>query len=174
MRQRLTLLMVACALVVTGCAYEKRVSRSQPGPPTWVQQVPDDTEDKKVFVGMALANNILDERTARKRAMEDVRDQIALSLRTDVESEAVEIVEREGAEHLGKEEADASYYAELQNKAKQALSGVRQEAYYWEKWKIKRGLFSPSYVRYKYYVKASIPRDEYEEVRQLLLRDIKE
>jgi hypothetical protein len=167
-------LVVMCVLLVSGCSYEKRVDRSQPGPPLWVQQMPADTEETKVFVGMALADNILDERSARRRAMADVREQIALSLMTDVQSRSAEIIEEEGAQHLGEDEDDASYYAELQNKAEQALAGVRQEAYYWEKWRVKRGIFSPSFTRYKYYMRASIPREHYQEVYRSVAQDIRE
>jgi hypothetical protein len=167
-------MMTVCVFLTAGCAYEKRVARSQPGPPNWVHQVPEDTEGKKVFVGMALADNILDERTARRKAMDDVREQIALSLMTDVKSESMEIVEQEGAQHLGEDEDEGAYHAELQNKARQALAGVRQDAYYWEKWRVKRGLFSGSFVRYKYYIRATMPREHYEEIYRSLAQDILE
>jgi hypothetical protein len=86
----------------------------------------------------------------------------------------VDIVEEEGAAHRGQDEDDASYYAELKTRAEQALAGVRQEAYYWEKWKVKRGFFSPSFTRYKYYVRAGMPREDYEQLYRSVVREIRE
>ena len=173
MRSRIALCIVVTSIVgMAGCAYEKTITSSQPGPPVWLVQVPDDTEESKVFVGMALADNILDERTARNRAMEDVRDQIASSLKTVVVSEAIDIVKQKGAQHLGKDVDTASYYAEVTSKVSQAMSGVRQDAYYWEKWKLKRGFFRPSYVRYKYYVRTRMPKALYERLQKGLAEGI--
>jgi len=169
MKARVTLLViVACAVGFSGCAYEKRIGASLPGPPVWVTQVPPDTEDAKVFVGMALADNILDEKTARNRAMEDVRAQIAASLKTNVIRDAIDIVERDGAAHLAQDEADAAYHSQVTSRVEQAMSGVRQDAYYWEKWKIKRGFFSPSFTKYKYYVKAYMSKADYERLQRIL------
>ena len=157
---------------MAGCAYERQITTSQPGPPVWVVQVPEDTEESKVFVGMALADNILDERTARNRAMDDVRDQIASSLETVVVSEAIDIVKQRGAQHLGEDVDGGSYYAEVKSRVSQAMSGVRQDAYYWEKWKLKTGFFKPSFVRYKYYVRANMPRELYERLQKGLAESI--
>ena len=173
MKSRMALCIVLISVAgMAGCAYETKMTSSQPGPPVWVVQVPEDTEQSKVFVGMALADNILDERTARNRAMEDVRDQIASSLKTVVVSEAIDIVKEKGAQHLGEDADEASYYAEVKSKVSQAMSGVRQDAYYWEKWKEKAGFFSPSYTRYKYYVRAQMPRALYEELQKGLAESI--
>jgi tetratricopeptide (TPR) repeat protein len=44
----------------------------------------------------------------------------------------------------------------------QQLHGFAQEAKYWEKWRIDPGLFRRAFVRYKYFVLAAYPREEYE------------
>jgi len=161
--------MVAAAM---GCTYEKRVDTSLPGPPPWVVEMPEDTEDSKVFVGIALADNILDERGARDRALADVRTQIAESLATSVQRETLEIVEEKGASHLGQDENRASYYAEAKSLARQAMSGVEPTGYYWEKWKVKSGFWKPAYTRYKYYVRAEMPLSLYSRMRETLSKQV--
>jgi hypothetical protein len=159
------------ALLTVGCAYEKKLAVSSAAPP-WVIQTPPDTEESLVFVGSGIADNILDQRTARDRAMEDVRAQIAASLETMVVSEAIDIVEERGAAHMGQDKEKATYSRQVEQKVAQAMSGVRQEGFYWEKWKIKRGLFSGAYSKYLYYVKASIPRDTYQKLATELTHQI--
>lgn len=171
MKERSVLcLLVLCAVGLAGCASEQKITSSQPGPPVWVVQVPGDTADHKVFVGMGLADNILDERTGRNRAMEDVSYQIAASLKTEVVKEAIDIVKTRGAKHLNQDVADASYYSQIETTVKQALSGVKQEAYYWEKWKVKRSFFRRAFTRYKYYVKASMSKADYQRLQTKLVK----
>ena len=173
MRGRWALCLVMLLVIgLSGCTYELKKDASQPGPPVWVVQVPADTVESKVFVGMGLADNILDERTGRNRAMEDVRLQIAASLKTEVIQDAIDIVKTRGAKHLNQDVADASYYSQVETKVAQAMSGVRQEAYYWEKWKVKRSFFRPGYVRYKYFVKASVPKAQYDALQKELAKII--
>lgn len=173
MRRALFLLVVGGMLATgMGCSYEKRVDTSLPGPPSWVSQIPEDTEDSKVFVGIALADNILDERNARNRAMEDVRNQIAESLATSVERETLEITEEKGAAHLGQDEDRASYYAEAKSLARQAMSGVEPSAYYWEKWKVKSSFWKPAFTRYKYWVKAEMPLTLHNQLRETLSEQV--
>jgi hypothetical protein len=159
-----SVLLVAAA----GCKVEKRVDSKLPGPPSWVVDVPQDTEDEVRFVGIGLAENILDERTARNRAMEDMQQQIASSLKATVIKNAREVVTKSGPEHRGKETPDSAYRAEVTNVVDQAMSGVRIEGNYWEKWKIKRGFFLASFTRYKYYVLGSMPREDYERLQDAL------
>jgi len=173
MRGRIGLMAVlVCAAGLAGCTYEKRVDSSHPGPPAWVVQTPEDTAGSKVFVGMGLADNILDERNARNMAMDDVRSQIAASLQTDVSREALDIVRQKGAQHLGKDVDGAEYYSEVKTTVDQAMAGVRQDDYYWEKWKVKLAIIAPGYVRYKYYVKASMPKALYERLLRGLAENV--
>jgi len=173
MKGKMALCTVLMSVVgMAGCAYETRITSSEPGPPVWVVRVPEDTAASKVFVGMGPADNILDEQNARNRAMEDVRDQIASSLKTEVVSEAIDIVKQKGAQHVGENVDEASYYAEVRSKVSQAMSGVRQDAYYWEKWKVKSGFFKASFIRYKYYVRANMPKELYEKLQTELAESI--
>ncbi len=166
------LAVLVCAAALAGCTYEKRLESSHPGPPIWVVQTPEDTQESKVFVGMSLADNILDEKNARNRAMEDVRDQIASSLQTDMVREAIDIVEQRGAPHLGKDVDNAAYTAEVKSRVDQAMPGVKQDAHYWEKWKVKQGFGLFGYTKYKYYVKAVMPKAIYERLLKALAENV--
>jgi hypothetical protein len=67
---------------------------------------------------------------------------------------------------------ESSDYAEVRSKVSQAMSGVRQDAYYWEKWKVKSGFLKPSFVRYKYYVRANMPKELYGKLQTELAESI--
>jgi len=162
-------LLLAVALV--GCAYERKVATSTAEPP-WVTVTPKNTDTRLFFVGEGLGDNILDTREARNRAMQDVRNQIAESLESIVVQQAVEIVEQKGAAQLGQDKVRGTYSRQVEQTVEQALSGVQQEGFYWERWKIKKGLFSPSYSKYKYYVLASMPRELYDKLMTELAHQI--
>jgi hypothetical protein len=155
------LLLLAVATV--GCAYERKVATSSAEPP-WVLVKPANTDERVMYVGEGLGDNILDTREARSRAMQNVRTQIAESLETIVVEQAVEIVEQKGAAHLGQDKERATYSRQVEQKVDQALAGVEQQGFYWEKWKIKEGFFSGSYSQYKYFVLAGMPRELYDKL----------
>jgi len=172
MKRLLVCAAVLCAVGLAGCASEKKIGGSQPGPPDWVIMTPADKADAKVFVGIGLGDNILDERGMRDRAMEDVRHQIAASLKSSVVKNALDIVKKKGAEHLNEDVPDASYYKQVRTTVDQAMAGVRQTASYWEKWKIDPGFWSSSYTKYKQYVKAEMPSKDYDLLRNKLVQII--
>jgi len=157
-----------CLLAVAGCTYEKIQERSLPGPPAWVVDTPLDTPTAKVFVGIGLADNILDERVGRERAMEDAAAQIAASLKTTVVKDAMDIVKKKGPEHKGEDVASTSYYRSARTLVSQSLAGAKQVSYYWEKWKISPGFWSSTYTKYKYYVKVEMPKKDYDLLQQRL------
>ena len=168
---------VLCGVVVltalaAGCKLEKRIESNmpgRPGPPDWVMGVPQDTAEHMIFVGMALAENVLDERTGRNRAMEDARDQIAASLTTNVVKDTMDIVKKKGAEIHGNDITDASYWAQLKTMLDQALPGVRQDDYYWEQWRIRSWFLAPGFTKYKCYIRVRMPREDYEKIRKVLV-----
>jgi len=159
------------AMAMIGCAYERKTATSSAEPP-WVLTTPSSTATRIVYVGEGLGDNILDTREARNRAMQDVRTQIAESLESVVVEQAIEIVEQKGAAHLGQDKDRATYSRQVEQKVDQALSGVQQDAFYWEKWKIKDGFFSGSYAKYKYFVLASMPRELYDKLMTELSHQI--
>lgn len=176
---RHTLLIALCGVcaLLASCASERL--RGQSGArPGWVRSVPGQTEealpapeerpaaqDFVYAVGQALGDNVLDEASMRQRAMADARGQLAARLETRLESAAREVVHRRRSGPPGSGEvADDEYYRELRTSARERLRGVRQQDTYWEKWQVDPGLFRRSFTRYKYYVLASYPREEYERI----------
>jgi hypothetical protein len=149
------------ALLVSGCTYEKMVESKMAGRPTWIDQPTTTRDEVMTFVGMGIARNVLDERTARDQALADAREQIANTLMTDVQSSTLDVVEREGAAHMGEDEADETFRATAQTMASQAIRGARQTENYWEKWKIREGIFSGAFTRIKYWVRVDVPRNLY-------------
>jgi hypothetical protein len=157
--------------LVAGCAGEKRLETSGAGTPEWINRPTRVTEDTVSFMGIALMRNMLDQRSARNRALSDARRQIAESMSTEVDASSVQIDFSEGAAHMGEDEQDASFRQRLQTQARAAVRGARETEYYWEKWKIDPGLFSRAYTRYKYYVHVEVPRDLYDRLLSDLQQD---
>lgn len=170
-RARTLCMLLALAAAMVGCAGERKLAVSR-RTPQWVRHTPPDTEEALIFVGTAIGDNILDERAARNRAMEDVRTQIADSIETRVLSQAREIVEQEGAAHRGKDVDSGTYSRMVEQKVGEIIPGVRQEDFYWEKWKIDPGILRREYRKYKYYVKAAIPRELYSKLQTELTHQI--
>jgi hypothetical protein len=164
------IVVVALAVLAGGCSYEKMLDSKQAVRPDWVDRPSSSTGEMMTFTGMGLARNVLDERTARNQAMTDARAQIANSLMADTGARTVDVQEREGAMHLGEDEADAAYESRVESKARQAIRGARRTADYWEKWKIREGLFSMPYTRIKWWVRVDVPRDLYQDLANDLER----
>ena len=150
--------LLVLAVAAGGCAYEKMIAVSSDTPP-WVLQRPASTDEGIPYVGQGLGDNIVDTREARSRAMQDVRNQIAESLRMRVVDQAIEIVEQKDVAHLARDQERALHSGQVEQHVNEAMSGVQQDAFYWEKWMIKDGFFSPAYSRYKYYILAGMPKE---------------
>lgn len=158
---RLGLLVVALA-VLSGCASERLLDSSM-ATPAWAQQPPEPTDDALLFVGQAVGDNILDERGMRQRAMEDARQQMASRIASDIRARTAGYVLERGDPAAGQNRVEeAEYVRQVATEVSQELHGVRQQATYWEKWRVDPGLFSRSFVRYKYLILAAYPREEYE------------
>jgi len=158
---RLALCVVAC-MAAASCASEKLLERSGPTP-AWALDSPAAEEDRLLFTGQAIGANVLDEANMRSRAMADARLQIAERIATTVAADTRELLVQSGSPTLGQERTEEATYArEVRTAAAERLVGVSQEARYWEKWLMYPGFLRGAYIRYKYYVLASYPREEYE------------
>ncbi len=151
---------VSCALTVS-CASETLQGQSRTTP-EWVTRTPADTDTEMLLVGLAVGRNVLDERAMRSRAMEHAREQAAALRQTEVEVLSQETIRERGYAPRGSDTNDAEYVRELRTSVRQSIRGVAQKESYWEKWHVDPGLLSRSFVRYKYYVLAGYPREEYE------------
>ena len=152
---------VLCVLAAS-CASERLIEQSGPTP-VWAIQVPEATDTELRFAGQALGRNVLDEKTMRSRAMEDVRHQVAGLISTKVEVQSTERLRRRGyAPHGTDKVVKAEYISEIRTHVAQRVRGVAQRGKYWEKWHIDPGLFRRSFVRYKYFVLGGYAKEEYE------------
>jgi len=163
MRSRHAVVLIAlCGLLAASCASEKLIGWSGPKP-AWAERPPDPTAADLLFVGQALGLNVLEEPVMRSRAMEDARLQIAGVLGTEVESQSRDRLRKLGYAPRGEDRVvGAEYTREIDLRVKQSVLAVRQTDKYWEKWEIAPGLFSSSFVRYKYFVLAAYPKREYQ------------
>ena len=66
-----------------------------------------------------------------------------------------------GPAHKGQESSKAKTLAEVRAKSAEIVRGLTAKQYYYEQWKVREGLLSGSFKRYKYYVLASYPESEY-------------
>ena len=149
-------------ILIASCASERMVAQSG-RTPAWTAQPPAEAADALLFVGQAVGRNVLDERSMRTRALEDARNQIAGLLETKVVGETREHIHRRGDAPRGSREVSEVEYTRLmRTSVEQNIRGVSQKANYWEKWRIDPGLFSRSFIRYKYYVLAAYSSVEYE------------
>jgi len=150
-----------CVLSLS-CASERLLEKSGPTP-DWVLQPPRPTPTKLLFTGQAVGRNVLDERTMRTRAMEDARQQVASMIGTQVTAKTRQSLLKSGHEAHGADQVlEARYVSQIRTTVQQQVHAVRLEGKYWEKWAIDPGLLRRSFVRYKYFVLASYPQDEYE------------
>lgn len=158
-RRGLACMLLVWAVAASGCAYEKRVSVSS-AEPEWMSGAPS-SADRFIFVGKGLGDNIVDTRQAKDRAMQDVRDKVAKSLTARAVALAIEIVEQKGVAHKSADEERAAYARLVQQQVNQTMTGMPEEASYWEKWMIKADLFTPGFSRFEYYVEITMPKEQY-------------
>jgi tetratricopeptide (TPR) repeat protein len=158
---RLALLGGAC-VALASCASERLLNQSGPTP-AWAVTLPEATEQDLLFVGVSVGRNVLDEREMRDRAMEHAREQAATQIAASVEAETTEYLRETGYGPAGEDEVkEAEYVRRVGSRVAQEIHGVRQEEAYHEKWRVDPGLLSRSFIRYRYYVLAAYPREEYE------------
>ena len=97
-----------CMLAVS-CASERLLEQSGPTP-QWAVGVPRPTDTEMRFTGVALGRNVLDEKTMRNRAMEDIRHQVAGLISTEVEAQSTEHLRKRGYAPHGTDRVVAAEY----------------------------------------------------------------
>lgn len=149
---------------VNGCETKEipvQASSHVPPQPSWIMTPPPPSGGYRYYVGVALAENVLDEQGARRRALANAAENAAMSLATDVESQMVQRSEVVGAAHKGQEKPSSQVTEELKARTGEILRGLIVKEYHTEQWKIKEGPLN-SYKRYKYYVLTAYPDKEYQ------------
>ena len=151
-------------LSTTGCETQE-ISVQAPAhatpQPSWVMMPPKPSDGYRYYIGIAIAENVLDEQGARRRALANATENAALSIATDVESLMVQRTEVVGAAHKGEEQPSSQIIEEVKAMSAEILRGMTVKEYYKEQWKIQKSPLN-SYKRYKYYVLTAYPEKEYE------------
>jgi len=160
-----TLTLALCCLVVSGCAYERRLRPEASVPqPGWIVS-PNITmreEGRRTFVGIALADNVLDEAGGRGRALHNASQQVVNQVCTDIESRFSRNEILDGALY----KAGGVTYSRIHDQLVARSDGIVRQLepvqFYWEKWELREHTFGPVFTRYKYYVLAELPEAEYQ------------
>jgi len=157
-----TALIVVTALILTGCATETRIAGDADMPrPAWTMYPPQPEDGKRLYVGIALAKNVLDEAQGRRLALTNAAELAAESIATDVEGIVTQIEGREGAAHKGEDAAKGDIVARVKARSSEIVRGMNPKEYYYERWKIRKHFLGASYTRYKYYVLVAYSEKEY-------------
>ena len=165
-RTRLLTVLTAlvCAASLVGCgSTSSRLSPPAGQPqPMWVDQRLQPADGMRTFVGVAIAENALDEAHARQAALENAAQRVAQSVTSKVRGEYRTQDMRSGAPHLP---GGQTYYqsASLSKvTAKEVIHGLVARQFYKEEWEVKPGFWDTPIRRYKYYVLAELSESHYQ------------
>ncbi|HRU05376.1 MAG TPA: hypothetical protein P5137_06335 [Candidatus Brocadiia bacterium] len=160
-----TLTLALSCLLLTGCAFERRLRPEANVPqPSWVA-APNVTmreEGRRTFVGIGLSDNILDEAGGRSRALRNASQQVVNQVCTDVESRFSSNEILDGALYKPGGATYSRIHDQLVARADGIVRQLEPVQFYWEKWELREYTFGPVFTRYKYYVLAELPETEYQ------------
>jgi len=153
-----------------GCAHQRVIATSQPGPPSWLLTPPKPSDGKVFFVGRSLGLNVLDEKQAINLAIDDAAYQIARAITADVTGQVTIIDSRKTEEKrqsslIGNKvkqdtRSDQSSHDQVVVDVRSIVSGLVQENAYWERCSVRDTFFGPKLRRYKYWLLVSFPERE--------------
>ena len=156
---------------LVGCAAEMRLDPPAGVPqPKWVMTPPATADGNRYYVGIATAENVLDEASGRRKALANAGELAAQSLAMDITGTVSQRETKVGAVHNGRGRSIAVVREEMVAKISEIIRSMSPEKYYYEKWRVSQG--GSEFTRYKYYVLASYPQAEYERVRKAVLKSM--
>ena len=150
-----------------GCVSEKLKWSSGPEP-SWRYMGQRIEDGYRLYVGIGVAQNVLDEQQGRRIALSNATETVAQSLAMEVVSRHVQKRLTLGPAHKGMEDPNEVVNSELRTVSEQIVRGLEQRDWYYEKWSVKESS-GREFVRYKYYVLAAYPTTEYDRISQRLL-----
>lgn len=166
-RRASALSLVLAVFVLAGCAVERR---EVPGlgvqRPAWTKRPMELIGGQRVFVGIALADNVLDEANARHRALQDAAHTMLRTVAMDIQQEFKATERRQGAQYKPGGAVDAQLHDEIRARVGGVVENMRPVDNYWERWFVRERTFGPSVRRYKYYVLAEYGEEEYQAVAE--------
>lgn len=160
---RLALLLAA----LTGCATETRVLPERAiERPRWIDLSQDTLHGRRMFVGVAVADNALDEAQGRARALENAAENLLRAIAMDIEHKHKAAPAREGAQRRAGEETGARSHDFSGSEIAWAVRSLRPVEFYREKWFVREANFGQGFWRYKFHVLAVCGEDEYRELAE--------
>lgn len=156
-------------LICGGCANnatEKLVWQSGPEP-AWRFAGQRVENGCRLYVGIGIAENVLDEQQGRRIALSNAAETVAQSLTMDVVSRYAQKETVKGASHKGREDPNTLIRSEVRAMSEQIVRGLEAREWYYEKWSVRESK-AREFVRYKYCVLAAYPDAEYERTSQRL------
>jgi hypothetical protein len=163
----LAVTLLAGALGLAGCAWEKSVTISERREetemsrgPHWTLTPPPPANGEVFFVGRSIGVNILDEKKPINQAIDDAAYQIARAIGANVTGQVRIIDSRSGEEIKGTEKTDQTSRDEVVVDVKALISGMTQKDTYRELWQVREPDMAKPVRRYKYWVLISFPEAE--------------
>lgn len=166
-----------------GCAHQRIIDSSQPVPPSWKLTPPQPSDEKRFFVGRSLGLNVLDEKQAINKAIDDAAYQIARAITADV-SGTVEIIDSRKTEDKRRSgltgdkvvhviRSDQSSHDQVVVNVRGIVIGLVQEDTYWERWSVRDTWLGPKLKRYKYWLLESFPQAELHRLQNEVKKKLK-
>ena len=175
-RQTVAGLMVILALLLAaGCATETRLEPAPGTPqPSWVDSPPEASDGNHYYIGIGLAQNVLDEQSARRKARMNAAETIAQEISLDVQTLFRKRRATEGAAHKGEEIPREKIDEEVEARANEVVRSMTVKEFYTERWKVRESFMGKAFKRYKFYVLVSYPDSEYERLVEEVHRGVAE
>ena len=158
---RVALVLLAVA-VLGGCATETRIRPKGTVPdPAWVQQPPEHDKCSRYYVGIALVDNILEEKQARQYAIQDAAEQVARNCAMGVTNRTSRFEVRKGPAQFGKDRVWDELHDRAKVRSETIVTKLTPMEYYYEQWFMRERFLAPAFTRYKYFVLCRMPQKEF-------------
>ncbi|NQT19253.1 MAG: DUF4384 domain-containing protein, partial [Planctomycetes bacterium] len=151
-----------------GCATEARIRQSGPEP-SWRWDGEKIEGDQRLYVGISVADNVLDETQARRLALANAAENAARSLSVKVTSQLAQVTKRIGPAHKGQNEAEEFVESQLKAFSDEIIRGLHPREWYSEKWEVREGFMGEAFTRYKWFVQAAYPQEQYDRVMRAII-----
>ena len=144
--------------------------------PSWIMSPQEPKAGERYYVGLAIAENVLEEQQGRRRAITNAAELVAQSIANEVEGRLASIDTTEGAAHRGEEDKKAKIVEEVKARTSEIVSAMNPKEYYYERWQITSNwwdrLWDSGFERYKYYVLCTYPQTQYDRLVQMIQKKV--
>ena len=157
--------LVCIALSVAGLAGCRTETRMLPERtierPRWIDRPQATPGGRRRFVGVALADNALDEAQGRELALENAAENLLRTIAMDIEQKHTTTRAREGTMHQPGGRPDARDCDLSRSEVAAVVKALRPIEFYREKWYVRESSPGQGFWRYTFFVLAECGEDEY-------------